>query len=173
MFESINGVPSHVLFVHAPVVLVPLLMLAALALLLRPAWRRPFSGPLALFSVVSFVATMLARQSGNAFDDLLDGAVDTAQHEQLGDQTALIVFVLMLLCLVGAAVLRRSPPPETDAANVVAGDAPELSARPQTSVASTGLIALITLVSILATFWMVRTGDVGARLVWEGNVPGL
>ena len=173
MFESINGVPSHIFFVHAPVVLVPLLMLAALALLIRPAWRRPFSVPLATFAVVSFVATMFARQSGNAFDDLLEGAVDTEQHEQLGDQTALIVFVLMLLCIVGAAVLRRSPPPGTGATDVIGGDAGEISARSQTSGVSTGLMALITLVSILATLWMVRTGDVGARLVWEDTIPGL
>lgn len=180
MFESLNGVPSHIFFVHAPVVLVPLLTIGALALLVRPAWRRPYAIPLALMATASFVATMFARQSGLAFDELLDGAVDTEQHEQLGDQTALIVFILMGLCMAGVFVLRRGHVETQAAATDPDGQAVSARAQSATSptstastTASTSLTAAIALVSILATIWMIRTGDVGARLVWEDTIPGL
>lgn len=64
MLESIGELPSHPLFVHAPVVLMPLVALFALVLTLRPPWRQRAGVTLPIVSAGLAVATYLAMLSG-------------------------------------------------------------------------------------------------------------
>src|SRR3954452_24462816 len=61
------GLPAHPLILHVPVVFVPLLGLAAIALAIRP--RERFALPVAAFSVVTLAATLLTVGAGEAFKD--------------------------------------------------------------------------------------------------------
>ncbi len=158
MFESINDLPAHIFFVHAPVVLVPLIALAAVVIAIRPQWRVRYAPLMAIASVGAFVATLLARKSGEEFDELLAGQVNVDRHETLADQTALIVFVLVLLTTTAAFISRRSPQARADGS-------------PVPSTATTAMSVATVAVAALATWWMVRTGDEGAKLVWDGVVP--
>ncbi len=148
--ESINGLPAHPLFVHAPVVLLPLTTLAMLILAVRPQLRRRSGLALAAATVVVLVLTQLAISSGLAFDEALEGAINVDDHEALANMTRnfLIVFVL---AAIGFAVLDR----KTD-------EGSPTWFKP----ASTSLVGLAAISSVLATIWMVRTGDEGAKLVW-------
>ena len=152
--ESINDLPAHVLLVHAPVVLLPLTTLAALVVAARPGLRRRAGVGLAVATGVVLVATWLAKESGEAFDELLDGAVNTSRHESLAETTMVLVLLFFLGTTAAVAADwwgRRGGPAWLDRA---AG----------------GLMAVSTVVAVVATVWMVRTGDEGARLVWDGVV---
>jgi hypothetical protein len=59
------GLPAHPLILHVPVIFVPLLGLAAIALAVWP--RERFLLPVAAFSVVTLAATLLTAGAGEAF----------------------------------------------------------------------------------------------------------
>jgi hypothetical protein len=155
--ESINGLPAHPLFVHAPIVLVPLAAIAALVVAAAEViGRRP--GRLAHWVVagaaaVGLVATQLAVSSGYRFDEIAGKAVDTSDHEALGETTRNLVALFLVAALITAGL----------AGTVAGGDR---SGRRRLAVRAG--VALTTLSAIMSTIWMVRTGDEGARLVWDG-----
>ncbi len=132
----------------------PLAMLATIALAIRPEWRRRYGPALALAAIAVFIATVLAVQSGQEFRRLVGDKIDVRTHADLANTTQIFVAVFMTGAL-GMAGLDRFR----------AGNRP-------TWMGSLTWVAVIvaTVGSILATVWMIRTGDEGARLVWDGVV---
>ena len=149
--KSLFGLPAHPLFVHLPLVLVPMAALASVVLAVRPQWRRRSSLALAVVALVAMVATFLAMQSGEAFEPAVRDVVDISTHKSLAQTTRLLV-ALFFVGTVAVAVLDR-----------MAGDA-----RPWAAKAAQAGIAVTALVSLAGSIWMFRTGHEGARLVWNG-----
>ncbi len=157
--ESINGLPTHVLAVHAPVVLTPLLLLLALVLAVKADWRQRSGFLLAGAALATVVAAALAVLSGRAFDRVVGDRVDTTDHERLA-YTALALLTAALVAAVALAVLDRR----------AAADGPAVGPGPMTNRILSGLVVVLT---GAATWWMVLTGDEGARLVWKGVVGAI
>lgn len=159
------------MFVHLPLVLMPLLALAAIAVAVRPAWRDRFAVVLGGAGIVLVVATWLAVSSGEAFDDLLDGQAPIERHEELARQSRLlaVAFVVFLLATVVIARLQPRRRPGT-----LARDLGAAAAHPPRSPALGGVghacAAITVLLGVLATVWMLRTGHEGAKAVWDGTV---
>src|SRR6476646_9438917 len=65
--HSAFGLPAHPLIIHVPVVFVPILGLAVLAVALHSGWFDRFGLLVAAFSVVTLAATLLAVGAGEAF----------------------------------------------------------------------------------------------------------
>lgn len=151
--------PAHTFFVHAPAVLIPLVSLAAAAIALRPEWRRRYGWLVLSGAVATVVATWLAVSSGQAFDEFLDGAVPTARHEQLGQQTMILV-VLLAAVVAGLVVWGRR-----------ADRTGDTGGRHRGRRAAMALAALTILLATAATVWVVRTGHEGARITWTGIFP--
>jgi divalent metal cation (Fe/Co/Zn/Cd) transporter len=170
--ETLFDLPAHVLFVHAPVVLTPLVTLACLAVLLRPAWRHRYGWPLVVACGVVLVATMLAVQSGEEFAEALAGAVPVAKHQDLAETTRLLVLVQFVLALGVVLVQRRFA---RVLAGVGSGGGGASTTTPPANATIAGqpavvvlLTAALAVVSVLATVWMIRTGHEGARITWSG-----
>lgn len=158
MLESIGELPSHPLFVHAPVAFMPVLAIFALVLLARPEWRQKVGLALPVLSAGLALATWLAKESGEELRGLLgDFAPNTDKHESLANTT----LVLILLLLVVSAAM------------VVADRRARANGPGWLSHAATALVGLSVVFAALATVWMFRTGHEGARLVWKGTVQGL
>lgn len=158
MLESIGELPSHPLFVHAPVVLTPLLAIFALALLVRPPWRRQVGPALPVLSAGVALATWLAKESGEELEELLgDFAPNTDKHQSLAI-TALVLLVLLTV---------------TSAAMVAADRWVEADGRALVSRLAPALLGLSLVFAGLATIWMFRAGHEGARLVWKGTVQSM
>ncbi len=158
MLESIGELPSHPLFVHAPIAFMPLLAIFALVLAARPAWRRHVGVALPLLSAGLALATFLAMQSGQELEDLLgDFAPNTDTHQSLATTTLVLILVLVLTSTVMVVADRWA-----------ASDGPAWLPR-----AATALLGLSIVLAGLATIWMFRTGHEGARLVWKGTVQSM
>lgn len=147
--NSLFGLPAHPLIVHAPLVFIPLLAVAIVALVLRPSWRERGGPVLAVCAVSVFGLCMLAAGSG---EQLQARVVDTAaveHHAELGDQLRLISALLAAAIVgwVGAMHLRSRH---------------RLIAR-----AVVPLAALAVVLGGVATVWDVRTGHAGAKAVWK------
>lgn len=149
MLDTLAGIPSHPLFVHAPVVLIPLVGLAAIVLAFRPDWRNRLGWWPAVAAAVCLIATFLAVGSGNALDERLDGLVDTERHESLALTTLALVAMFF-----GATVAQRLLRNSDGRLRVVAR-----------------AVTLLVVVSAgMAVWWTFLTGEEGARITWSGVV---
>ncbi len=64
MFDTIDGLPVHVLVVHVAVVLIPLAAIGAILIALRPRAMRLFGVATVLGAAIGTVASFVARSSG-------------------------------------------------------------------------------------------------------------
>lgn len=158
--ERFNGLPAHPLFVHAPVVLVPLAVLATLALVARPGWRQRFGPVLAGLAVVATIATFLAIRSGDALATALGQDIDPSKHKNLALTTRWLVLGFTLGTLVYVALDRLRRPADASPDQPGSG-----------SVAAWAVAGLTAVVGLAAAWWMYRTGEAGASLVWNGVLP--
>lgn len=161
--DTLFGLPAHSLLIHAPIVLLPIAAFATVVLAARPAWRARASWWMvaALFSVVAML--YLAKDSGEAFEAAFDGAVDVDRHSDLANTTFVltVLWFLAYTALVGYEHMQRRRVPSTAGAAGRAGE-------PIPAV-TYGLAALASVLAILATIWLIRTGHEGTDVVWGGT----
>lgn len=146
--------PYHALVVHLPVTLIPAAAIGALLVAARPAWLKRFGGALAGLSLVAFVSSIVATQTGEALQERLEDSGETIgktlhDHGELGEQVRL--FALALLIVVGALWLISKKQPSW--------------AKPWLNIA---LRVLAVAVAVLVGIWTYRTGHTGASSVWAG-----
>ena len=101
------GLPAHPLFVHLPVVLIPLGFIGALFMLARPAWWQRFAWPTVIVTAVGTLGAILAANSGEALEEAVrDRSVRALvrEHVEAGDMArgASIVFLIVMLVVVFA-----------------------------------------------------------------------
>jgi len=147
VLDTVFGLPTHVLVVHAVVVGVPIAAVATIATALRPAWRRAAGWWVVGLDTAVLAATLLARQSGTWFFRRLGEPEAAVQHTELG--SSLIWFVLALLIVA-----------------VVLAVADRIPGRWGGHVAA--LIAVV--VALVAVVQTVRTGHSGTSAVWKAVV---
>lgn len=164
MFDLIAGLPVHALVVHAVVVLLPLTVLGAVAMAVVPRWSRRFGILVVLGALLSLVAAYVAVQSG----EVLATRVGTPEpHFEIARR--LPWFALGLLVVVTALWWVDRGAGRADGLGN-RGTVPRRSTAARWLAAGTVVVALVTLA------WTVRTGDSGARAVWqpvvEHTTPG-
>lgn len=157
MFDEILGLPSHPLLVHAAVVFVPLLVAAGVAYALVPFVRRWIAWAVVGLAVVAPFAAWFATLSGNAFRNRLAGqgmAAETLakidEHQDFGDRTLWATVALAVVAVLLVA-LQRLWSTGTGSAK-----------RWVTILVSAGVLAL----SAVSLYYVYKTGDSGARIVW-------
>lgn len=164
MFETAFGIPAHPLLIHVAVVFVPLLMLGSMVYGLVPRWRSRVDWALATAAIVTPISCFVARQSGLAFRARLvrEHAVsdqDLArinQHQSYGTMTFYlsVALAVVALAMVGAQAARRRR----------AGDG-----GTGFDPVSVGLLVLAVVGSAAIGYYVFKTGDTGAHIVWQGR----
>jgi hypothetical protein len=150
MFETFMGLPLHPLVIHAAVVFVPLLILVALGYALVPRLRSRLGWLAVLLAVIAPLTTFAAKLSGDAFRARLARLTPGAPFDKIDDHRSLGTFTLyltiLLALLVLAMVLIRTKPVVVNALLVVA----------------------VVGVSAVTAYYVYRTGDTAAHIVWNG-----
>ncbi|MFJ8582731.1 DUF2231 domain-containing protein [Micromonospora sp. NPDC093277] len=160
MFREVNGLPLHVLVIHAVVVLVPLLALLSVAYGVLPRWRSRLDWAVAGLAVVTPIATFVAKESGEAFEEAqrqrgLGGEFlrKIEEHSEYGDTLfwftigLAVAALLLLLVTSGLARVRGLP----------RWLAPVL----------TGMVVVL---AVFALVYVFLAGDSGAQVVWGGTL---
>ena len=111
MFDTITGLPVHILVVHAVLALVPLGALGVIALALVPRWRTRY-GPLVLATTtVGLVMVPVATESGERLQGRIDagGVVrdQIEEHVLWGDRVLWPTLALWVLSLALVLMARR------------------------------------------------------------------
>ena len=155
VFDQIGGLPVHVLVLHAAVVLIPLLALGAIVYAIVPRWRSRIGWAVLLLAIAAPVAAFVTRESGMQFynrivargispkgHELLD------QHMNFGTLTMWFSIALGVVALVMVIATLR---------------------RPRTSlprIADVGLAVIMVALAAISGYYVFRTGDSGAHVVW-------
>ncbi|GAA0740333.1 hypothetical protein Drose_03595 [Dactylosporangium roseum] len=159
MFDRVLGLPAHPLFIHAAVVLVPLLALAGILYVVWPGSRRHIRWPLIALAVAAPGAVFFAKESGEAFSESPNFAAGPIQerieqHEDLANTLFLVVLGLAIVALVMAFMV-----------NVTAGSVSLIKAP---VVVHWVVVVAVVALGAAAFYYVFRAGDTGAHMVWEG-----
>jgi hypothetical protein len=161
-----SGLPAHPLFIHVPVVLIPLSVLGAFACIARPRWFERYGVLLCLCAIVAMSSIFLAMQAGSALEGALQLNPTQSQliHEHSHAAHILAIdFVLFTACLIltfSAHRISGGMPTGLGIADTVLGSrATYLALR-------VGLVVL----ALVAAYYVYRVGDLGAKAVWAGRI---
>jgi hypothetical protein len=164
-----GGLPAHPLFVHVPVVLIPCTIMAAIVFVIKPPWFSRYGIALAVVSIVAMSSIFLTMQAGAALRAALNLQGEAAKLISEHSHAAHILAYIYVL-FTATLIL-------TFAAQRISGGMPTglgivdrlLSPKP----ALTALRVVLVLLSIGAGYMVFRTGDLGAKAVWEGRLQAI
>ena len=183
---TLNGLPAHVLLVHAIVVLLPLASLLLVLSALWPAARRKLAGPNALLSVLVVVLVPITTDAGEWLERRVASTPLVRAHTELGDTALYVAIPVAVLALVVWWRQRdfvRTAAVEAEAAPVgAASDGPgaaKVATRPAVArraflaPASTVVTVVVAVLSVAAAgaavYDIYRIGDSGAQASWQGQ----
>jgi hypothetical protein len=161
-----SGLPAHPLFVHVPVVLIPVTLVAAIALMARPDWLSRYGIALSIASVIAMSSVFLTMQAGGALENELhlhgEAARLISEHSQAAHILAIVYTAFTALVILAFAALRISGGRPTGLA---------LADRPLSPPAMLATLrVLVVVLALVAGFFTFRTGDLGAKAVWAGTL---
>jgi hypothetical protein len=165
LFEEILGIPAHALIVHAAVIFVPLQVGAAIAYSLLPWARRNIGWLVVALAVVGPLAAWFARLSGEALRTRMagQGVTDFTQIDKHSGYSVYAWYCSMALgLLMILLVLVHGRPGTVDG----------YTGEPKSGGSSALFIvlAILTIIAAGATgYYIFKTGDSGAHLVWQGR----
>ncbi|MEO6703701.1 MAG: hypothetical protein ABI140_14740 [Jatrophihabitantaceae bacterium] len=158
MFNTVNGIPGHVLLVHAVVILVPLAGALAILATVWPAARRRLGIITPLAALLALLFVPLASGAGEWLQEHVPETPLVAKHAEMGG--GLTAWAALLFLLSALAWLL-----------------PELTARgralPSILTArwvQPALGSAVCLIAVVAVIQTVRIGDSGAKAAWDGKV---
>lgn len=162
--EKIAGIPAHPLFVHVPVVLIPLAGIIALVFAFKPSWLDRFGWGLVALSGVGMIGGILAASSGEGLEDMMreNGekiSSSLREHAELGE-TARNVSILFFLVIAAVVVIRY----------VVRRGVLRANAVGRFAASKTGALAMALILavsSVAATATVIAAGHDGAKQVWH------
>lgn len=150
MLDTFFGLPTHILVIHAVVVLIPLAALVTIAVAVVPSWRARFVWWVAALDLVTFGASLVAKESGESLYHRLQaiGAGQSVhEHTELGDVMPWFVLGLLIVAVLLGLVRHTRR-----------GAAPLV------------LAALAVAVGVASVVWVVRVGHSGSGATWSGIV---
>lgn len=155
MFDQINGLPVHVLVLHAAVVFVPLLALGAIVYALVTRWRARIGWAVVLLAIVAPLSALVTMLSGNQLYDNLkaDNRVSGAGAAILDDHMGYGTLTFWLSLALGIV-------------SVILVVATQRSSVNLPRVADLGLAVVMVVLAVITGYFVFKTGDSGATAVW-------
>jgi hypothetical protein len=165
-----SGLPAHPLFLHVPVILIPVATIWALVLVARPRWFLSSGVLLGILTVIALAATFLTVGAGQALRNALGlnggfgPAALIARHAHAGELLR-DLFILFTAAVIAALFAHR----------VAAGRASgwawldSVARHPAVLILLRGALAVL---AIASAYFVFHTGDLGAKAVWQGRLHG-
>ena len=156
---TVNGLPAHILLVHAIVVLLPLAALLLVLTAFWPAARARLAAPNAILSVLVVVLVPLTTSAGEWLERRVPQNDLLHKHTELGDSAIFYAIPIAVLALV---VWWREREARADS-----GRRTWLAPL---STAVTGVVAVLALAAGAAgVYGIYRIGDSGSKAAWTGS----
>ncbi len=158
MSFTFGGLPLHPLLVHAVVVLLPLTAVVVVLHACWPAARRRLGVLTPILAGVTLGLVPITAQAGEALRASIGESPQVARHAAIADSVLPWTIALFAVALAEWLWFRLGKPPAAGTAK---------SGRRELIVRGLMLAAAVAVAagSLVVVF---RTGDSGARAVWEG-----
>ncbi|HWD06285.1 MAG TPA: hypothetical protein VG674_27980 [Amycolatopsis sp.] len=182
---TVNGLPAHILLVHAIVVLLPLSAVLLVASSLWPRARGKLALPNAVLALLVVILVPITTNAGEWLERRVPRTPLVRDHTELGDTALYAAIPIAVLALVVwwrhrestslAASPETSPAPELPASGGGVATVANTAVRRKTYLApaSSTVTAVIAVLAILvaggACYDIVRIGDSGAQAAWQGQ----
>ena len=161
--QTVNGLPAHVLLVHAIVVLLPLSAALLALTAIWPAARRRLAGPNAILALLVVVLVPITTSAGEFLEHRLAPNSLIHRHAELGDTAIYAAIGVAVLALIVWWRQRE-------------GTGATPAKRAYLAPASSVVTAVVTVAAIVvagaAVYDVVRIGDSGAKASWSGWAQG-
>ena len=155
MFERFGDLPLHVLVIHLTVVLLPVAALIGIVFALVPRWRTLLRWPVLVLGLGTVVCAYVAKKSGEAFVAAVPTLAKAVElHEKRGNLLFWYCLIFAVVAVAAFLLLRGRRGEAT-------------TSRPVELL----MQAAVVVIGVLVIWQTVRTGDAGARAVWEGQLP--
>lgn len=152
MFDTIFGLPVHVLVIHVALALVPVSSVVAILVGLFPHWPDRARYAVLVLASAGVAAVWVAIQSGQELKERLQAGGIVARQIQRHQDAGELALWFVLAVWVLAVVL------------VI------LSRRPYSRAASRSVAALMLIAGTAATGQVLWTGHLGATAVWSCTI---
>jgi len=159
--DSIFGIPAHPLFVHIPVVLIPLATIGVVLMAIRPTWWDRYKWPTVAIAGVGMIGAIIAAGSGEELEEAVENTAPRQllrAHVEAGEisrTVSIIIFVVLVAAVVVLPWWMKRRATTTGVATA--------SPRGLRSV-----VSVVLIVSALGASWTVYdAGHIGAKSVWS------
>ena len=146
MFDTVFGLPVHVLTVHGVVVALPAVAFAAVAVAAYGPWRRRLALPLAVLAFGTSALAWVAAESGEAFYQRLGMPAEALEHTEIGETVYWFALALTAALFVLGVLARRQ--------------------RVAQAVVALGAVLVVATAGLL-TWRVVLVGHSGSAAVWS------
>jgi len=165
---TINGLPAHVLLVHAIVVLLPLTALLLVLTAVWPAARARLAGPNALLSLLVVALVPITTSAGEWLERRVTETPLLHDHTELGDTAIWVALPLAVMTLIVWWRNREATGANGDV--LASARSPRRSYLAPRSAAVTRVIAVVAVVLAgAAVYDIYLIGDSGAKASWTGQ----
>lgn len=157
--SKIFGLPAHPLFVHIPVVLIPLTGIGAIAMAVSARARDRYGWLVLAIAIVAGISTQLAVGSGQALRHSVPQSAALRRHVHIAGTIRPLVLLLFLVALATMLLDRRTR-----------GSWPfaeRASSRDINTPWRVALVALTLAVAIGTNVRLFQIGDSGAKATWQ------
>jgi hypothetical protein len=157
--SKLFGLPAHPLFVHVPVVLLPLVGIGIIAMAVSARARDRYGWAVLTLAIVAGLSTQLATESGQALRDSVAHTDALRHHVAIADS---IRPLALLLFLAGLAIMlfdRRN--------NGRWPFRPDDTKRPGRPGVRVLLASAGVVLALVTNARLFQIGDSGARATWE------
>ena len=165
-----SGLPAHPLFLHVPVILIPVATIWALVLVARPRWFLRSGVLLGIVTVIALAATFLTVGAGEALRNALDLNGGFGPAALIARHAHAAMILRDLLILFTGAVIAALFAHRVDA-GMLSGLA-WLDGLARHAATLVLLRAALAVLAIACAYFVFHTGDLGAKAVWQGRLHG-
>jgi hypothetical protein len=152
MFDTILGLPVHMLVIHVVVVLVPLGAIGVIGMAVYPPWRERFGLALLAILTVALISVPVATRSGHALKNRIhvSGIIaKQVQHHQ--NVASLVIYPTIALWVFAVAMVL-------------------FDRRGRTGPVVTVVAVLAVLSAVAATAQVTYAGHLGSTAVWSCSI---
>ena len=166
VFDTFRGLPTHVLIVHAVVVLVPLCFVGVVVAAVSRTWRQRLAIPILVLLGVGFVASLIATRSGHALRARIGATPAINHHAHIGVWVPWFVLIAWGLTALWLFLEQRA-----GVISLGGGSDAEVLAAPVGSEPSHGIRLTACVLAVascgFATAWIAYTGEAGSSAHWR------
>ena len=156
--SKLFGLPAHPLFVHLPVVLIPLVGIGAIAMAISARARERYGWLVLAVAIVCGISVQLAIGSGELLKHSVPQSAALTRHVHIASSLRPLILALFLIALAIMLIDRRSVGawPFTHAGSSSMG-----------TLTRGALIALTVVVAVGTNVRLFQIGDSGAKATWQ------